>query len=538
MRRDLNEDLEILRKVQQFAQNRDFDRAAQLAESTLAQGFEHPMLLNVVATRLEQQGRFNDSLRLLQRAVTIAPADIGARNALSLCLQRLDRPAEALPHVDELLKRHPDLSFAHANRGNALIAMGFLGRARESHLRAIELDPNNLAAMASLASIATHRGSYAEAREWAQRALELAPGYPDAVISLAAAEIANGEYQEAERRLQQLILDSRAGASDRARATGLLADLMHVTGRYADAFTAYTTANQALLSIHPRFPGSTVPDYVRGLSTALEAASELPWQRGLDDTATAAEHVFLLGFPRTGTTLLEVVLDGHENVVSSEELELLSDGVIRYMSEPLDLRALAAADDAELRPMRQAYWRRVREAGLTVEGKVFIDKHPLNTLKLPLIAKLFPKARIVFAVRDPRDVVLSCFRRRFKLNPAMYEFLTLVGAASFYDIVMSFAQLSKARLSLDWLEVRYEKVVEDFEGEMRRICAFIGLDWKSSMGDFAARAKLRELSTPSTAQLSGGLTKSAVEQWRHYANELGPVRPVLDRWAARLGYPS
>jgi hypothetical protein len=280
-----------------------------------------------------------------------------------------------------------------------------------------------------------------------------------------------------------------------------------------------------------------VPDYVRGLSAALEAASEQPWQRGLDDTATAAGHVFLLGFPRTGTTLLEVVLDGHENAVSSEELELLSDGVIRYMSEPLNLRPLAAADDAELRSMRQAYWRRVQEAGLKVDGKVFIDKHPLNTLKLPLIAKLFPQARIIFAVRDPRDVVLSCFRRRFKLNPAMYEFLTLAGAASFYDIVMGFAQLSKARLNLDWLEVRYERVVEDFEGEMRQICAYIGLDWKPSMGDFAKRVSSRELSTPSTAQLSGGLTNSAVEQWRHYAGELKPVLPVLNSWAARLGYP-
>src|SRR5580698_7329329 len=131
MARDLNADMETLRKVLNFAQNRDFDRAAALAQQTLASGFEHPVLLNVVATRLEQLGRFEQSLKLLERAVAIAPADIGARNALALCLQRLDRPAEALNHVEELLKRNPELPFAHANKGNALIAMGSLGRAKQ-----------------------------------------------------------------------------------------------------------------------------------------------------------------------------------------------------------------------------------------------------------------------------------------------------------------------------------------------------------------------------------------------------------------------
>src|SRR5580692_12499781 len=173
MARDLNADMETLRKVLNFAQNRDFDRAAALAEQTLASGFEHPLLLNVVATRLEQQGRFEESLRLLERAVTIAPGDVGARNALALCLQRLDRPAEALHHVDELLKKHPDLGFAHANKGNALISLGWLGRAKESHLRALELEPGNLAATVALASIATHRGEHDDARRWAEQALKL-----------------------------------------------------------------------------------------------------------------------------------------------------------------------------------------------------------------------------------------------------------------------------------------------------------------------------------------------------------------------------
>jgi len=104
MARDLEADLKTLRTVLDLAAKRDFEAAAALAERTLNSGFEHPLLLNVMATRLEQQGKFEASLRLLQRAVALSPADIGARNALSLCLQRLNRPAEALTHIDHLLK--------------------------------------------------------------------------------------------------------------------------------------------------------------------------------------------------------------------------------------------------------------------------------------------------------------------------------------------------------------------------------------------------------------------------------------------------
>ena len=202
MARDLETDMETLRTVLSLAQNRDFVRAAALAEQTLASGFEHPMLFNIAATRLEQQGKYEQALPLLERAVAIAPKDVGARNALGLCLQRLDRPAEALVHIDELLKQQGDLPFAHASKGNALIALGSLGRARESHLRALELDPGNFTSLAALASIATHRGQHEDARLWADRALKVAPGFPDAILSLAAADLAVGELDSAEKRLR------------------------------------------------------------------------------------------------------------------------------------------------------------------------------------------------------------------------------------------------------------------------------------------------------------------------------------------------
>ena len=537
MARDLETDMETLRTVLSLAQNRDFVRAAALAEQTLASGFEHPMLLNIAATRLEQQGKYEQALKLLERAVAIAPKDVGARNALGLCLQRLDRPAEALVHIDELLQQDANLPFAHASKGNALIALGSLGRARESHLRALELDPGNFTSAAALASIATHRGQHEEARPFAERALKLAPGFPDAVLSLAAADLAAGELDSAEKRLRNLIMDSRAGPSDRARATGLLADVLDAGHRYDEAFEAYETCNQALRQIHRRHAGSNVLGYTRALTAAVEKIDAGQWHIPPEaPDSEAAGHVFLLGFPRSGTTLLDVVLDGNPRVVSLEEHELLVDGVLAFMREPVNLLPLARAESPAVNALRQAYWRRVRAAGADVAGKVFIDKHPLNSMKLPLIAKLFPRARILFAVRDPRDVILSCFRRRFKMNPSMYELLTLPGAAEFYAAVMTFADTVKRSLRLDWREVRYENLLAGFEGEMRGVCEFIGLEWVAGMGEFGDRAQAREHATPSTAQLSRGLVTSATGQWRHYETQIRTALPPLEPWMKRFGY--
>jgi hypothetical protein len=198
--------------------------------------------------------------------------------------------------------------------------------------------------------------------------------------------------------------------------------------------------------------------------------------------------------------------------------------------------AMARANAATLNALREAYWGRARSAGIDVAGKVFVDKHPLNSLKLPLIARLFPAAKILFAVRDPRDVILSCFRRRFQMNPSMYEFLTVPGAAAFYAAVMQFADSVKRRLNLQWHEVRYERLIANFEQEMRGICAYLGLEWLPSMGDFAQRVQVREHATPSTAQLSKGLITTATAQWRQYESHLAPALPALQPWIERLGY--
>ena len=275
------------------------------------------------------------------------------------------------------------------------------------------------------------------------------------------------------------------------------------------------------------------------LTAYFQDTSPRDWWRGVEGRPNPMGlkgHVFLLGFPRSGTTMLGQALATHPDVVTLDERETLADAADALLSGSQGLDRLATLSAEDQTRFVDLYWRRVREAGCDPRGKVFVDKLPMNTLGLPLITKLFPGAKILFLRRDPRDVVLSCVRRQFVLNPTTYAFLTLDGAAQLYDAVMGLAQIYERTLELNLRTQGYEALVEDFEVQTHAICDFIGLDWTTSLADFSRRAG--QVATPSSAQIARGLSNEGIGVWRRYREQLAPVNALLAPWVERFGYPA
>ena len=541
MSRDPQAERERLIAIQRVAQGGDLPHAIELADAALAAGLEHPLIFNVLALRHEQAGELAAAEGLLRRAVALDPADKTARNALGLCLLRLERYAEALEQFDALVEADAMPSFVQASRGTALFALARVREAQAAFQRAVQQDPQQPVALAGLARIASYRGAYRQARQWAEGALAHLPGYPDAELSLAAADLGEQDPLGAESRLRALLARTDLNPEQRAFAGGLLGDALDAQGRMADAFAAYTDSNEVQrVAFAPRFASEnpTARQYAEQLAEYLRGTEPARWRAAPPAAAAtpAAGHIFVLGFLRSGTSLLEVILEGHPQVVSVEESESLIDSVQQFMQQPQDLQRLEHAPQARLNALRDAYWRRVAQTGADVTGKIFVDKNPLNTLKLPLIAWLFPQAKILFACRDPRDIVLSCFRHRFRMSAPIYELLTLDGAARYYDAVMRVFMECTRLLPLEFCLVRHEDVVSGFTREMRRVCDFLGLAWDPAMGDFALRTREREALTPSTAQLAKGLNTEGVGHWRRYREQLEAARETLAPWVRQFYY--
>lgn len=541
MARDPVADLQRLRSVQALARAGQHAEAAALAQKARADGLEHPLLYNILALGLESEGRLPEAEALLQSAVRLAPADVASRNALGLCLLRLERPDEALVHFDSALASESSLPFLHANRGTALVALRRVRDAEASFERALALDEHQGVALAGLAKIASGRGAYPEARARAEKTLQLMPGYPEAVLSLVSCDLGERKPSFAEARVRDFLAREDLDPLSRAYALGLLGDALDAQDRTDEAFSAYSLCNRTLRVAHGPFFDSQqgARAYAQGLSDFLQRADAATWRAAPLSTGRrdpASGHVFVLGFPRSGTTLLEVVLEGHPRVVSLEEHESLLDAIQEFMRQPGDLARLLRAPPAVLDAVRDSYWRRVASTGVDVRGRVFVDKNPLNTLKLPLIARLFPQAKILVACRDPRDVVLSCFRHRFRMSAPFYELLTLEGAAAYYDVVMRVLVECMRVLPLNTRLVRHEDVVTAFIPETRAICEFLQLEWVPAMEDFASRAQRRDILTPSAAQLARGLNASGVGHWRRYQRQLAPVLPLLGHWVSHFHF--
>jgi tetratricopeptide (TPR) repeat protein len=525
------------------AQN--IERAVDLAEAALRGGARNALLLNLRAWRAERAGRYDAALVDLEAARRLAPTDIPTLNALGLCLANLQRYAEAIEAFEAVIALEPAFAPAHFNRGWVSEEVGELGQARSGFETAARLNPRDPLPVARLAGLAARASDWGAARNLAEQALARAPGQPAAALpaahlALAAADVGQGALDRARERLSPLVAHPGVSAIDKAQAHGLLGDIAERKDEPAAAFAQFAAANAALRRLYaPRFAGpgvQTMPAMLDWLTLYFEAAPASAW-RGAGGTRGGgfAGHVFLLGFPRSGTTLLERVLTVSPAVVASEERETLTEATMDLMRGPHTLDRLAAISPAEADHYRAIYWDRVRAMmDADPAGRVFIDKLPLNSIKLPLIAKLFPEARILFAVRDPRDVVLSCFRQRFRINPSMFEFLTLEGAARFYAQVMRLSDIYRDRFALPVLEHRYEHLVRDFEGRARAVCDFIGVDWIPEMRRFAEDGQRRSIATPSATQVSRGLYDGG-GQWRRYAEQLAPVTPILQPWIERFG---
>ena len=525
--------------VRQAVNAGDFPAATRLARRAYEAAVREPLQLNLLAHEAEEAERFELALGLLREALTIDPNDPGVLHGVGMCLSKMGRRPEALVAFDAALLNRPGYPAAHHHRGAALEMLGDDAAAAIDYDAAARdrayADPR-----AGLASVAARAGRGAEARALALEALALDPRQLTAAMVLAGLDTAEARGADAEARLRELLLRSDIPAQDRSAATILMADALDAQNKTGQAFAAYAEGKRLAGELYANGEGRGAAESQRALVARLTAwfSRSAKWAPSPPEPSMpAARHVFLVGFPRSGTTLLEQVLASHSAVVTLDERAALDGAAERYFGDADALARLSTLDGAELARERRAYWDAVEEAGLQVDGKVLVDKFPLNTVKLPVISRLFPKAIILFAERDPRDVVLSAFRRNFRMNPAMAQFTDLGSTARFYISVMKLAELYRERLPITLVPVRHERLVTNFEPEVRRICAALALDWQPQMADFAERARTRTIRTPSAQQVRRGLYADALGQWRRYASELAPVAPLLRPWVERLGYP-
>jgi tetratricopeptide (TPR) repeat protein len=512
----------------------DLGRAIALAHRALDDGHSDPVLFNLRAHWRKHNGYPFDALADLEQARRLDPESAQTVGALADCLNALGHHKKALAAADEALALDTTNPTAWFQKALAHQMLNELDAARTGYLEAIRLDPRMADALARLAAMELQQGETDAARIHADRALAVRPGHEIAHLTHIALDL-----DAAEPRIQSLLANRQTTPLTRAIALSHLGDLRDSQDRPADAFTAYREAGTVWHGVYDshfaRPELEAVPQMLDQLNTALAGAPawQAPDAAGNDNDASLA---FILGFPRSGTTLLGQVLASRKDVVLFEEKPLLARAIADFVAAIDGPEKLAALPDAALESYRADFWQRVANRGIETRGKMVIEQTAFNTAYLTLIRRLFPRAPIVFALRDPRDVVFSCFRRLFAPNQFTVEMHSLESAARLYDATMRHAELCRTKLGFEPLDLRNEDLIADFDGTTRTLCAHLGLPWDGGMREYQHAARGRTLATRSATQVRRGISKDGVGQWRRYRDHLAPVLPLLETWAQRYGY--
>ena len=449
---------------------------------------------------------------------------------------------QALECFEQAIKIDPNYYHGRYNLANLCRAQGDLERAKELYRQVVKQRSGFADALANLSSILEEEHQLDEAESLAQKAVELDPNNYIARVTLANLAKRAQRHDDVLQHISPLLESSGLSPVNFTVAAGLLAQAQHGLGNHSQAFELYQRANDALFETHVGAMQGLRSMYApESLQTLHEFfADRVPMER-LDtqdnDTQDGQRPpVFLVGFPRSGTTLLDQILSSHSQIAVLEEKENLEDFYMRFPAAPERLQELVSCPDGELQTWRESYRRRIEdEIGLSTD-RVVVDKLPLNTILLPYIRQLFPAAKIVFALRDPRDAVFSCFQQRFGMNQAMFQFLKLETAVRYYDQVMSLAKLYKDQLSIGMHVIRYESVITDFDDQVTGVLEFLELPWEEGVRDYQATAKQRRISTPSAQDVTRPLYTSSIGKWQHYREQIGGQFDPLQKWVEYWGY--
>ncbi len=501
-------------------------RAIQLIERAVAILPKFPAARLNLGNALRASGRLPDATESYRRAIALRPDYAIAHCSLAAALNDQGDFVAGLESATRAIELNADLAEAHVNRATALLGLHRLAEAETEFRQSIALQPGRAEALSGLGNALGGLGRAEEALECFHRAVELEPDF--AAVHLVLAAFGQMPRDEAQlQRLGALLANSNRLEWDRIVAGFALGKLLDNAERYEEAFPRFAEANalyrQRLANTDEHFDPEALRREVDGL---IERCTPALFAKAAGTGNRSELPVFIVGMPRSGTSLVEQIAASHSRVASIGERKEISELTIAVLTDIQDREKQNWDQDLPLRLAGEhiALLQRLGGGAARV-----IDKMPDNIFHLGVIAPVFPAARIIFCRRDLRDTSLSCFFQLFAESSPFTCDLTDCGLRA----------LEVQRLTEHWIDVLpmsmltidYEALIADPEGQSRRLIEFLGLDWEPACLEFHRTP--RPFFTGSTWQVRQPLYRRSVGHWRHYERHLGPLLAVLERGGNR-----
>jgi tetratricopeptide (TPR) repeat protein len=456
----------------------EFSLADQAFQRALELAPADASLLVFIGTQYYHLRRLDQAFACLKRAVAADPSSANARLTLAVWLERTRRLDEAWECVETCLTQHP-------KNGEALYFKAFL----------------------------LHR---------------------------------KGLDGEAETALRDLLKSDPLLSLDvQSNANHLLGVVLDGFGQYAEALICLSKAKTLRRKITNTAALEQIYEKVdqarRQLLAELTPETLRRWREEADDAPCPHPLAMVGGAARSGTTLIEQILGAHPEILVFDETYSFEKEVVNTLHPPparvLTLKSLNDLTATGRAQMIGRYFKSLlRETEENPGARLLLDKNPPTTAWLHIWLRLFPQSKVIMALRDPRDVIISCYFQNFPLSWAIVGFLSLEGTAKYYSGSMDVWLRMRELGGFDWIETRYEDVVANLEGEGRRVTNFLGLPWHEAQATYYETAHRKFVHSPTYNEVTQPVYNRAVRRWEHYAGALAPLQAGLAKYCQAFGY--
>ena len=483
-----------------------------------------------------QLGNLDEAIIFFTKAKKINPKSTEIYLNLGIAYDRKKDKRLAIQNFKKVIELEPNNAMAYCNLGTVYKDILNTSRAEENLKKSLNLNPNLILAFNNLFDLYDKSNQSEKFSDLLSKAKKDLDDKELVSFFSGVHQYKKKNYQETIDILESSNLENYV--THNINKASMLAKSYDQVEKFDQALK-YFKKNNELVNINygKNIDENFYTKYVDIRINFFENFELHDWQQfSVNDESD--DPIFLIGFPRSGTTLLDSIFRTHENVEVIEEKPILKNFLIQLEKKTKNkLNNMKNLSNDEIKEMRNFYFNERDQYIKNKNAKIIIDKLPLNVVHVGEILRFFPNSKFVFALRHPYDSVLSCFMQQFELNPAMKNFLSIKRSAYLYDLVMKLWKIYLKIFTINFHYIKYEDVVTDFEKTTKKIFKFLNLDWSNKAKDFYKTAKDRiDISTPSYNQVTSPLYLKSVNRWKNYEENFKDVKNNLQKWIHEFDY--
>lgn len=509
---------------------------------------------------------FLEAAKEYRQAIKLNPKYVRAYNNLGTTQQNLGLFSEAETNFGKAINLEPGFGEAHFNLAVTFRLQDKTNEAKKTYEHLLRLNPKHIDARNNLGILLQDIGDIDGAVQILKQARSIDPASIKTVLNLCEVYEKSNRLDEVEKLLDEIrenkaedlllydavlkfrrhnvqgslniilkINEKKLSKSRLGMFYQLKAKCFDGVGNFDAAFENFQKMNTKSASTKKN-DIEKKHQYRKMISGRISDISNYQSTGRFDVDDCKMEPVFLVGFPRSGTTLTDTILRSHSKISVIEEIPLVTD-IARDILVEQTIAEIEALSNDTIRKARKSYMDSIRDLTSSVDGGIIVDKLPMNIVEVPLLHALFPHAKLIFVLRHPLDTILSNFMQNFKLNEAMSNFMNISEAAGFYCDVMNLFSRCQERYDLSVHQIRYEDLIGNMQEQVTLMLKFLGLNWEDSLKNFDETALGRkEIRTPSYSQVTQPLYTSSVYRWKNYKRYILPECEAVLHWVSKFGY--